>query len=280
MSVTEIRYAFGANWASFVARALNERRVANAVDSLKRLLGSETLEGRTFLDVGCGSGLFSLAACLLGATRVVSFDYDPNSVETSRSLRARFEIPEERWSIQRGSVLDPAFLATLEPADVLYSWGVLHHTGAMWEAIDAAAGRVKPGGLFALSIYNKVERFPDSSAMWWRIKRFYNRSPGAVRALMEWAYVSRYVAVRLVSLRNPFAELADDRGDGKRGMDFWHDMHDWLGGFPYEFATAGEVFGHVHGRLGLTLEALVTCDGNVCNEFVFRRPGSAQGARV
>jgi 2-polyprenyl-6-hydroxyphenyl methylase/3-demethylubiquinone-9 3-methyltransferase len=272
MTVSETRYGFGANWASFVANAMNERRVANAVESMKRLLGTGTLEGRTFLDIGCGSGLFSLAACLLGADRVVSFDYDPDSVSTALSLRERHQVPEARWTVLRGSVLDERFLATLEPADVVYSWGVLHHTGAMWKAIDAATGRVRPGGRLAISIYNKVERFPDSSTMWWKIKRYYNHAPGVVRRLMEWAYVSRFVAVRLVSLRNPFAALSDESGEGRRGMDYWHDMRDWLGGFPYEFATAGEVFEYLHQHHGMVLEALRTCDGNVCNEFVFRRP--------
>src|SRR3712207_3811365 len=133
-----IRFAFGKNWQSFVDTALNSQRIVKAAASLRRLLNLEHLCGRTFLDIGCGSGLFSLAACLLGAERVIAFDYDTDSVDASRAVRARAGIPAERWSIEQGSILDRAFLDTVHPADIVYSWGVLHHTGAMWQALDNA----------------------------------------------------------------------------------------------------------------------------------------------
>jgi len=267
----ETRYEFGSNWKSFVETALNEKRVAHAVSSLREFLGVEDLRGRRFLDIGCGSGLFSLAAQLLGAEHVESFDYDPDSVATAQQLRSRFQIPEERWKIRRGSVLDTGFMATVEPADVVYSWGVLHHTGSMWEAIDAAASKVLPGGVFAISIYNKVDRFPDSSKMWWHIKRTYTRSPALVRRAMEAVYITHFAVTRLVTLRNPLKPMFDREGAGRRGMNYLHDVRDWLGGFPYEYATSGEVFGHVHRRNGFELVHLVNWEGNACNELVFRR---------
>ena len=275
MSAEELRYGFGANWSHYVEVSLNEERISHAVQSLRELLGLEDLKGRVFLDIGCGSGLFSLAACRLGAERVISFDFDPDSVRTSQWLREREQVSEARWSISQGSVLDPGFMATIPPVDVLYSWGVLHHTGRMWEAIDSAAAKVAPGGRFAISIYNRVERKPDSSAMWWKIKRAYNRSPGSVRALMETAYVANHAVTRLITLRNPFRVYADKAGAGRRGMDFMHDVRDWLGGFPYEYATAGELFEYVRKEHGFVLERLRTGDGNICNEFLFVRPGDA-----
>jgi SAM-dependent methyltransferase len=275
MVTSELRYGFGANWKHYAETSLNEARVENAVRSLRDLLTIETLRGETFMDIGCGSGLFSLAACRLDAARVVSFDFDPDSVRTSQWLRERDRIPESRWTIQQGSVLDPAFMAGLPQVAVLYSWGVLHHTGRMWDAIDAAAAKVAPGGRFAISIYNRVERKPDSSAMWWQVKRFYNRSPGFVRGLMETAYIANHAATRLITLRNPFRAWADQTGDGRRGMDFRHDVRDWLGGFPYEYATAGELFDYVRRKHGFQLEHLRTGDGTICNEFLFVRPADA-----
>ncbi|HYM81435.1 MAG TPA: class I SAM-dependent methyltransferase [Candidatus Limnocylindria bacterium] len=270
----ELRFGFGRNWRSFVDASLSEERVAEAERSLQALLRRDSLRGLVFVDIGCGSGLFSLAACRLDAARVVSFDFDPDSVATAEYVRQRYGIAVDRWQIARGSILDPKPIAGLGPADVVYSWGVLHHTGQMWKAIDNAVGLVKPGGALAISIYNNVQRMPDSSAMWWRIKRAYNRAGPVRRRLMEFAYVSNFVATRLVTLRNPFRAMADrSGGTGRRGMDFWHDVRDWLGGFPYEYATAGEVFNYVHERHGLALEYLRTQDGNVCNEFLFRKPG-------
>ena len=273
MATPELRYGFGANWKDYAETSLNEARIANAVQSLRDLLALETLRGETFLDIGCGSGLFSLAACRLDAARVISFDFDNDSVRTSQWLRERERIPEARWSIQQGSVLDAAFMASLPQVAVLYSWGVLHHTGRMWDAIDAASGKVLPGGWFGISIYNRVDRFPDSSRMWWHIKRRYTRSSGAVRRIMEAAYIGNFAFNRLVTLRNPLTPILDREGEGRRGMEFMHDVRDWLGGFPYEFATSGEVFEHVHRRTGYQLERLITWEGNACNEFLFHRPG-------
>jgi 2-polyprenyl-6-hydroxyphenyl methylase/3-demethylubiquinone-9 3-methyltransferase len=242
---------------------------------MRVLLGLETLRGETLLDIGCGSGLFSLAACRLEAARVISFDFDPDSVSTSRTLREREGISEARWAIERGSVLDPVFMAKIPRCPIVYSWGVLHHTGRMWDAIDAGIERVAPGGRFAISIYNRVDRKPDSSAMWWKIKRLYNRSPRPVRSLMEATYIANYMATRVITLRNPFRAQVDTSGAGRRGMDFRHDVRDWLGGFPYEFATAGEVFEYVHRKHGVQLERLRTGDGNLCNEFLFVRASAA-----
>jgi len=267
----ETRYEFGANWQSYARRALNEERIAHAVSSLRDYLGVEQLRGLRFLDIGCGSGLFSLAALRLGAARVESFDYDPQSVATALELRSRFGIARECWHVRRGSVLDPEFMATVESTDIVYSWGVLHHTGRMWDAIDAAATRVRPGGAFAISIYNRVDRFPDSSRMWWHLKRAYTSSPGPVRRLMEGVYIGNFMLTRLVTLRNPLKPMLDREGAGRRGMDFLHDVRDWLGGFPYEYATSGEVLEHVRGRSGYELVKLVNWEGNACNEFLFRR---------
>jgi len=265
-------FAFGTNWQSFVRTALDDTRIATAAEALQRLLRLDQLHGRSFLDVGCGSGLSSLAALTLGAQRVVAFDSDPNSVAASAALRSRAGIPEDRWRILQGSVLDGNFLAALERTDVVYAWGVLHHTGAMWQAVDHTVRLVKPGGLLALAIYNNVERRIGGSAHWWRIKRRYNRSSQPLQRLMEYAYVLRFGIGQLVTGRNPVAAIRRYDGAG-RGMDFWHDVRDWLGGFPYEYATAGDVFNYVHATHGLDLVYLNTHDGHGCNECTFGCPG-------
>ena len=265
------RFAFGKNWSSFARTALRKESVDYAVASLQKLLGRDSLEGLTFLDIGCGSGLFSLAANALGASEVNSFDFDTDSVHTTISVRERMSVAACRWNVLQGSVLDDQFMGSLAEADVVYSWGVLHHTGDMWRAIDNAAKKVKPGGLFAIAIYNNVERQLGGSRMWWRIKRLYNRSPAIVRRLMEWSYVARVFAGQIVRLRTPHRVIEDYASQNPRGMDFWHDVRDWVGGFPYEYATAGEVFRYIHRKHGFLLVYLNTHDGHTCEEFTFQR---------
>jgi 2-polyprenyl-3-methyl-5-hydroxy-6-metoxy-1,4-benzoquinol methylase len=172
MKETEARFEFGANWRRFLD-TLDDRRIRTAEESLRNMLGGSDLTDRSFLDVGCGSGLFSLAARNLGA-KVHSFDYDPHSVECARLLRQRYRAQDPEWTIEQGSALDEAYMAALGQHDIVYSWGVLHHTGDMWRALELTSKLVKPGGTLFLSIYND-QGLP--SKRWLQIKRYYATSP-------------------------------------------------------------------------------------------------------
>jgi 2-polyprenyl-6-hydroxyphenyl methylase/3-demethylubiquinone-9 3-methyltransferase len=264
------RFAFGKNWASFL-RVLDEQRIESAAASLRRMLPLD-LAGRRFLDVGSGSGLSSLVARRLGAD-VVSFDYDPASVACTRELRRRYFGDDPQWRVEQGSALDAAYLEGLGPFDVVYSWGVLHHTGAMWHAIDLVAQRVAPGGWLFLAIYNDQGAW---SKRWWRIKKTYNS--GAAGRLLTTATIIPFWFVRqlasdLIHLRDPracYAEYAKGRG-----MSILHDWIDWLGGFPFEVAMPEEVVDFCHER-GFALRRMTTSRGTVgCNEFVFQRAAAA-----
>src|SRR5437763_1458821 len=122
----ERRFGFGDNWLDF-ARNLSDRQIAEAERSVRNLLRRDNLEGMTFVDVGSGSGLFSLAARRLGA-RVHSFDYDAQSVLCTRQLRDQYCPSDPDWTIEQGSILDREYIRALGTFDVVYSWGVLHHT--------------------------------------------------------------------------------------------------------------------------------------------------------
>src|SRR5262245_45349652 len=121
------RFAFGKNWQEFL-RIIDETRIRQAEDSLAVMLRESTLVGKSFLDIGCGSGLFSLAARRLGA-RVHSFDFDADSVACADELRRRYFQGDPQWTIEQGSVLDSHYMSALGNFDIVYSWGVLHHTG-------------------------------------------------------------------------------------------------------------------------------------------------------
>src|SRR5947209_17335124 len=152
MPDSEKRFAFGKNWRNFI-RLVDDERVKAAEDSLRGMLAMQDLSSRTFLDIGCGSGLFSLAARRLGAT-VMSFDYDRNSVTSTQELSLRYAASGPDWIIQQGSILDREYVARLGQFDIVYSWGVLHHTGDLWTALSNAALLVRPGGALFISLYN------------------------------------------------------------------------------------------------------------------------------
>ncbi|GAA4201994.1 class I SAM-dependent methyltransferase [Streptosporangium oxazolinicum] len=268
------RFAFGRNWKSFVG-LVDEGRVQRAIDSLRATLGVEDLAGRTFLDVGCGSGLFSLAAHRLGA-RVHSFDVDAEAVESAVRLRHTFA-PDASWTIERGSILDAGHLARLGTFDVVYAWGVLHHTGAMWRAFDAAVGLVTPGGLLFVSLYNDQGR---QSRMWTAVKRRYNRSGPMTRgALIAGSAAYVYRAWPLVTVARLLQDQTRPAPVRARGMSRWHDMLDWVGGYPFEVSKPEQVLARARAH-GLGLLLLKTCAGGLgCNEYLLRRPGGSPGAQ-
>jgi 2-polyprenyl-3-methyl-5-hydroxy-6-metoxy-1,4-benzoquinol methylase len=263
------RFEFGANWARFLT-VLNDERIDMAETSLKRMLGVDDLKGRRFLDIGSGSGLFSLAARRLGAT-VHSFDYDPQSVACTAELKRRYCPDDAEWIVEEGSVLDADYLHRLGQFDVVYSWGVLHHTGAMWQALGNVATLVAGGGRLFIALYNDQGR---ASATWLRIKKAYCSAPSLVKTLI--------VAIATVRLWGPttLRDLLKCRpgltwrnygNQGGRGMSPWRDVVDWVGGYPFEVSKPEEVFDFFYSQ-GFQLVKLVTCGGGLgCNEFVFSR---------
>jgi 2-polyprenyl-3-methyl-5-hydroxy-6-metoxy-1,4-benzoquinol methylase len=261
------RFSFGENWRGFL-RTIDDSRIAVAVASLKSLLGVESLEGRRFLDIGSGSGLFSLAAHRLGAD-VTSFDYDPSSVGCTLEMRTRYAPESDRWRILHGSVLDLQFLASLATFDVVYSWGVLHHTGQMWPAIRNAATMVQPGGIFTIAIYNDQGVW---TKRWTVIKRLYCSGlvgKVAVSSVFIPWWIARTAVSDMIRGRLPWHTIATYKVN--RGMSMWHDWHDWLGGYPFEAAKPEAIILPLQ-RDGFVLQNLNTQYGSVgCVEYVFRR---------
>jgi 2-polyprenyl-3-methyl-5-hydroxy-6-metoxy-1,4-benzoquinol methylase len=261
------RFEFGKNWSRFLS-LLNDKRITEAEKSLRQMLEIEDLTGKSFLDIGSGSGLFSLAARRLGA-RVHSFDFDPHSVACTTELRRRYFPDDESWTIAEESALHREYLTSLGTFDVVYSWGVLHHTGQMWQALDNAGLPVKRGGKLFIAIYNDTG---SQSARWKWIKRKYNELPKPLRtpfaALVIAPEEGKSLLRSLLSLRPQDYWRSWTNYDQSRGMNRWRDIIDWVGGHPYEVARPEEIFDFYRTR-GFTLTKL-KCGGVGlgCNEFV------------
>jgi 2-polyprenyl-6-hydroxyphenyl methylase/3-demethylubiquinone-9 3-methyltransferase len=227
------------------------------------------------VDAGSGSGVFSLAAYNLGAT-VTSFDYDADSVACTRHLRSQVSDPD-RWTVAQGSLLDAEFLSSLSPSEVVYCWGVAHHTGDMWRALEHLTRLVQPGGKLVVAIYNDEQYI---SKAWHGVKRIYQRLPRPLKTIYVLAiwlvlWIRRLAVtlvaclLRLLTLRNPLAPILNWINETRsRGMNSWHDLVDWIGGWPFEVARPEEIFRYMRDR-GFTLDEMTTSGGHGCNEFTF-----------
>lgn len=262
-------FSFGDNWKEFL-KNLGEHQIQQAILDLRDLLGADNISGMKFLDIGCGSGIHSLAARKMGA-QVLSIDIDPSSVWCATELKDRLFPGDLDWTIERGSVLDSTYLESLGKFDIVYSWGVLHHTGSMWHSINLATNSVKEGGLFCVAIYNDQGWI---SHLWRLIKRLYNTLPPILQqvlAILVCILIWGPITIRDFIRFKPFYTW---RNYYKyRGMSPWYDVIDWVGGYPYEVASSKSVIDFMVSR-GFQLEKLIPIGrGAGNNQFVFRNTG-------
>jgi len=265
-----LRFAFGKNWSNYLT-TLNGAAIEAAREALVGLVKSPNLSGVRFLDIGSGSGLSSLVARQQGAS-VTSFDYDRDSVRCTEFLRDRYASGDPLWSVCQGSILDASFVEKLGTFDVVYSWGVLHHTGRMWNAIANAASRVHTDGRLIIAIYNDQGHW---SRIWLSIKKIYNKLPKLLRtpfvAAVMFPRELRSLAFATLTLHPARYFRSWTQYRRFRGMSKWHDLVDWVGGLPFEVAKPEEIIFFMRAR-GFTLVGMTTCAGEIgCNEFVFDR---------
>lgn len=266
----ETHFEFGENWKNY-AKTVDQKRIDSAIKGVKKLF-PDGLSGKTFLDIGCGSGLHSLAALSLGAASVTALDIDENSISTTRNLLTQYA-PDQKWTAKVASVfgLSPEVTGQF---DVVYSWGVLHHTGDMWRAIEQASRLVKPSGQFAIAIYSATTFDP----VWKVEKKFYSRAPRFVQWGLRQIYGGGLLARMAAAGKNPVSYVRDY--SEARGMNFSHDTHDWLGGYPYETATAAEMRDRISvlgfkEAISFPRPQATGLFGSGCHEFVFTKSAAS-----
>ena len=266
--ISKKRFRFGKNWLQY-SKAITIEKINHAEDALKKLIGLNSFERKSFLDVGCGSGLMSLAARRLGA-QVYSFDFDKESVNCTQRLKERYFPNDKKWTISEASALDKKFLNNLGKWDIVYSWGVLHHTGNMWLGLENMLYPLtSKEGILYIAIYNDEGSI---SNIWLKIKKFYNLNKFnemVVKLIFIPFYSFVYVFFGLIKYKNPFYFFTNYKNKN-RGMSIFYDFIDWLGGYPYEVAKPEEIINFYQDK-GLKLINLKTTNRLGCNEYVFKR---------
>ena len=266
MEAAEKRFEFGKNWKNYIERSFNQEKVEVSKKHILNFLERSHLEGLRFLDIGCGSGLHSLGALQLGAAEVISFDYDNKSVEAA-SMLYKYAGEPKNWKIMQGSVLDEQFMASLPKADIVYSWGVLHHTGDVWRAIRNAASPVKKGGLYYIALYSADVQKDPPPEFWLDVKQRYLAASILEKRKMEWWYVWRFqMGYKVSALRKVLRDMIEYKKN--RGMSYFTDIRDWLGGWPMEFCYDDDVKKFVTEELGMELVNIKTGEANT--EFLFK----------
>lgn len=269
LKAIESHFKFGENWSSY-SDLINEDRIRSSVEGLQKLLGDNGVLEKRFLDIGCGSGLHSFAALLLGAKEIVATDLDSDSVKTTEKVLAKHGAGKP-YRVMRISVFD--LPDQLKPDfDVVYSWGVLHHTGAMVEAISRAAAMVVPNGLFVFALYRKT----PYCGLWRAEKKWYSKASLRQQEIARTIYILFFRLGLCLTGRSFKRYVAEYKK--MRGMEFLHDVHDWLGGYPYESISPPEVdrLLREHGFAlvrRFTRPGLTAVLGSGCDEYVYQKTG-------
>lgn len=263
----EQRFAFGRNWRGYLT-AVKAKDMENSRNDLSSWIGHD-LKGKTFLDIGSGSGLSSLAAVNLGCNELLSFDYDLDSVEATKSMKAKyFNESQGKWDVMQGSVLDKNFMDSLPRYDFVYSWGVLHHTGEMWKAIELASEKVADKGGFYIAIYNDQGWL---SRYWFLVKKTYVSSGSFGQRCLEYLFYTYFALAFFVAdclrIKNP----ANRYREGRRGMKVFYDVKDWVGGYPFEVASPNDLENFLQRKGFKTVKSKTVGRRHGCNEFLFQK---------
>ena len=266
-----IRFKFGENWKRFSNNNLTEEAINEAILCTKKSLDYSgiTLKGKRVIDIGCGSGLFTLSALRLGADHITSFDYDPESVECTKELLKSNSLSNQNYEILEGNILDNNFISRLGKFDIVYSWGVLHHTGNLKKALKNSSSLVNENGSIFVALYQKT--FLD---IFWKIeKRFYSSSSKRIQNIIDKIYIlltKISFKIKGISFEKFIKNYANNRG-----MNYYRNVSDWLGGYPYEGITTDECkqFFRKFGfqKLYIKKRGRFWASGSACNEYIFKK---------
>lgn len=250
--------SFGSNWIQYI-NLIDENKIDIMVEDLKKWINFD-LSNMSFLDIGCGSGLSSLAFEKLGINDITCFDADEDSVESAKIVNSKFS--KKKWNIFKASVLDKKLIDNIEKKDFVYSWGVLHHTGEMWKAMANASSLVKKNGYFLIAIYTKGPNYQNHL----NYKIRFKNGGFLTKKYMIYLNILGQMKSRLMLKKNPFKWNRTKR----RGMNVYHDILDWLVGLPYEVASPSEVENFCKKLSFKLIKSDITGEA-ACSQYLFRK---------
>jgi len=225
--MNETRFKFGENWSNY-SSSVNLEKIELAKKDIIRLVGD--VSNKSVIDIGCGSGIHTVAFIQLGVKSIVSFDYDLKSVETTKKLVKKFCYKKSKYKVFQADILNIDSLSGLNKRkfDIVYSWGVLHHTGSMFEAIISTTKFLKDNGILVLGLYVKTKL----CNFWYYEKKIFNKYK-FLQPLIKLPFLFfLIIGLSLKKRSSPYKIIHDYKK--QRGMSIIFDVNDWLGGFPYE----------------------------------------------
>jgi 2-polyprenyl-6-hydroxyphenyl methylase/3-demethylubiquinone-9 3-methyltransferase len=215
-------FSFGFNWESYVDMIMNEDIIERHKKDLDSIYKSFNLDirGLDVIDIGSGSGLSSVCFERLGAKSITSLDIDKHSYNATLLTKNKFGNGSSKWDVINKSVLD----GIENKYDLVYSWGVLHHTGNMFQAINIASNAVRDGGYFHVALYIDGPTYLTH-----------------LKTKQKFASLDR--DEKIDYLLNYLGGSGNDWFiPDNRGMMKFHDALDWLGGLPYEVCNPNDLF--------------------------------------
>lgn len=130
-------------------QAAVEERYENDAPWIKRLIDSIPVKGKKVLEVGCGMGVDLLEFAKNGA-RVTGIDLVDNHLKLASRLFALNKLEAKLLNADAEDLPFPP-----EAFDIVYSFGVLHHTPNTQKAIDEVQRVLRPNGTAIVGLYHK-----------------------------------------------------------------------------------------------------------------------------
>jgi ubiquinone/menaquinone biosynthesis C-methylase UbiE len=226
----------------------------------KIFYSGEEVKGKSVLDAGCGTGIFSIIFATNGAGRVTGIDISEGSLQTARGLKKKFNL--ENADFQKQDMLALPF--SDESFDIVWAWGTVHHTTDPFRAITELLRILKPSGSILLAVYKRTRL----TFLHEIIRKTLLRAPRKT-----WKGLARVMAFFL----SPVIFLFKKREKSRRGEKLEELIIDWYFVPIRHYYKPEEIRGFLEER-GLVIEKYLPASGRFdsTSNFIFKARKSPQ----